>query len=243
MKRTLLSIASALMIAGTNSASAAAISWSAQTFDNANQVSTTGDLVQALNLGQGGGTGASNGTPTAAVTVNGVTFASTPGTGPENFVVANSGDTFDAGTHVPLNDPIVGLADADADALIDSISFGGGVGNSLARVSGLDIGTEYILQIIVAVRSSGGNATYDFGHSTPSGNATEVYTLEDVPGNPVSIVTGTFTADATSQDIHVAISTATNLEASAFQLRAVPEPGSLALFGLGGLLVAHRRRG
>lgn len=242
MKRFLLSTASALAIVGTGSASAAAITYSAETFTNANQVSTDGTLVQALNLGQGGGTGASNGTPTAAVTVNGVIFASTPGDGSELFVVNSSGDTFDAATHVPANDPIVGLADADADALIDSITFGGGATNSLARVSGLDIGTPYEIQIIVAVRSNGGNATYDFGHSTPSGNAAEVYTLEDVPGNPVSIVTGTFIADETSQDIHVAISTATNFEASAFQLRAVPEPGSLALLGLGGLYVLRRRR-
>ena len=241
MKRTLLSTASALMIMGAGSASAAVISWSAQTFDNANQVSTTGSLVEAINLGQGNAVGgANNGVATSAVTVNGVAFASNGGSATP--VVASGGTVFDAGTHVPADDPIVGLADADADALLDSVGFGGGVGNSLARVSGLTVGQDYILQVIVAVRSNGGNATYDFGHSTPSGNAAEVYTLEDVPGNPVSIVTGTFTADETSQDFHVAISTATNFEASAYQLRLVPEPGSLALLGLGGLCALRRRR-
>ena len=237
MKRILLSTASALMILEAGSASAAAISWSAQTFDNANQVSTTGTLVEAYNLGNNGAGGA-----TATVVVNGVSFLSTPADASVSPVVNSPGTTFDAGTHDPTVDVIVGLANADADALIDSLAFGGGGTNSLARVSGLNIGTEYIIQLIVAVRSNGGNATYDFGHSTPSGDATEVYTLEDGPGNPVSIVTGTFTADETSQDFHVAISTATNFEASAYQLRLVPEPGSLALLGLGGLMVLRRRR-
>ena len=242
MKRTLLSTASVLAIVGADPASGAAINYTAENFTNANQVSTVGTLVEAFNLGQGSAGSANNGVPTLEVTVNGVTFASSPGDGSVSPVVNSPGSTFSAATHDPTANPIVGLSDADADALIDSVGFGGGATNSLARLSGLTIGTEYILQLIVDVRTTD-NYTYDFGYSSPSGNATEVYTLEDVPGNPVSIITGTFTADETSQDFHVSLSVATNFEASAYQLRAVPEPGSLALLGLGGLAMLRRRRG
>ena len=61
------------------------------------------------------------------------------------------------------------------------------------------------------------------------------------------LVTGTFVADATSQSFSVEAKEVSGGSAggqlNAVLLHEVPEPGSLALLGLGGLLIARRRRG
>ena len=52
-----------------------------------------------------------------------------------------------------------------------------------------------------------------------------------------------FLADATDDDELFAGSLARRMHINGFQIENVPEPGSLALLGLGGLLIARRRRG
>ncbi|MBX2852295.1 MAG: PEP-CTERM sorting domain-containing protein [Phycisphaeraceae bacterium] len=256
MKRVLFSTASALMIVGAGSASAAVISFSAADFTNVNQVSTNGALVEAVNLGQGSAGDVNNFVPTSAVVLNGVTFASDPGNGTGQFVVDGgvatlntfrsgaSNDAFNANAF-PGSSPIAGLSDADGNALFDSLEFGGGAGNSTARLTDLIIGTEYEVQILLSNESTNSDNTYSVGYAETFDGAA-VFSVTDISTLTPTIVTGTFTADATTQDIHIArlgTGGAANIEAGAFQLRVVPEPGSLALLGLGGLAMLRRRRG
>ncbi|MBC8342183.1 MAG: hypothetical protein H8E63_11055 [Proteobacteria bacterium] len=212
-----LSLVVAMTLAVSTAAHAASIAWTSDVFDNVTDVSTTGSLITALNLGNNTPHAQSNnGNPTAAVAVNGVTFASTPGDGSDLFIV-NSSDFHDVNTYNDVN-VITGLSAVDANALLDPLAFGPGIGNSLARVSGLTVGNKYELQLLMA------RGTYNFGHSTPSGNATETYTLNGVATAPPVVVTGTFIATEASQDIHVAQTAAFNAEVNAFQLRDVTGP-------------------
>ncbi|MEM6258667.1 MAG: PEP-CTERM sorting domain-containing protein [Planctomycetota bacterium] len=253
MNRILLSTASALIIIGTSSASAAVVSYSSADFTNVNQVSANGTLVEAVNLGHGDPGGVTSaGVATTAVVLNGVTFASDPGDGSGQFVVDSgsttpgtfrSGQSNDANNVNAYNPAtvITGLSAADGNALLDSLEFGGGLNNSTARLTGLSIGTQYEFQVLLSNAST--SDTYSVGFAEVSGSTTEVYVLSGISAAVPTIVTGTFTADEANQDIHIARSGASNIEAGAFQLRVVPEPGSLALLGLGGLLIARRRRG
>ena len=191
MKSTVSYLASgglvvALLLGGASGADAAVISFSSQAFTNANQISTHGTLVQAVNLGQGNDSGGVNsGVATTPVTVNGVTFGADSGDGVGFFVVdaggavapgtfkANDGNDFRSSTVIYNSavNPIAGMSVADSEDLLQSVEFGGGVGNSVARLSGLTVGQEYQLQILLA-RTQG--ETFSVGYATPSGDATEI---------------------------------------------------------------------
>ena len=220
----------------THQSQAASVAWTSASFTDANQISTAGTLVEARNLGQGTN-GANGATPTASVTVNGVVFSSS--TGSQYTDAAAVGTFRDAGNYSGAT--ITGLTAGETDDLLDTLEFGGGVGNSTVTLSGLTIGLEYTVQVLFARNQNPAN-NIDLGHALTVGGA-EVYTLNDVAyGNGAHIATGTFTADATSQELHFASSAAGNAEFNALQLRVVPEPSSAALLGLGGLALILRRR-
>lgn len=197
--------------------SAAVINWSADIFDADTDVSTDGALVEAYNLGS-----------RANVTVNGVVFAADPNQnvagahepGNNTFFVSGNGST--AASYYQ-GGAIGSLSSADANALMDSLEYGPGIGTSLARIDGLTIGSTYLVQLIV-VRNDN-LPTRSFGYSTPSGNTNEIYTLTgvDTRTNP-KVITATFVADETVQDIHVASSDTANGLAAAYQVRKLPPP-------------------
>jgi hypothetical protein len=199
----------------------------------------TGKLIEAVNLGQANDTGGvSNGAGTPAVTMNGVTFAASAGQGGD--IAAVDGRSFYRDFyHDPAAQPIVGLSDSDANALLDSYEFAAGVGNTLARFEGLIEGQEYLVQLF---NSTGGrnDDPLSYGYNeypaiNPAAISTSdgTYTLENYPGTPTAIITATFTSDASGiQDIHIeAQNSGLNMEFNAFQLRTVAGTDSLALSG------------
>ena len=189
-------------------------------------------MITAINLGS-----------TTAITANTVVFAADPGV---SAFFTNIGTDF-TDSVIYGGGAIGTLSDADAQTLLDSLEFGPGAGNSLARLSGLTVGRTYQVQIlIVDDREDNTESTSSFGYSTPSGDLMQIYPLTGVDHSSSSpiVVTGTFTASETLQDLHVGPD---NGIASAYQLRdvtALPEPSTFVLGALGflGLGVVARRK-
>ena len=100
--------------------------------------------------------------------------------------------------------------------------------SSTITLSGLTNGTQYQIQFFA---DSTGSNTQTISGSGSMNSLTGKY------------VTGTFTADATSQVLTVAYTGSTNFAvANALTVGVVPEPATLALLGLGGLGVLLRRK-
>ena len=250
--------AGALLAAG--SATAATITWGTATtisssVDSATaelDVITTGTLVGAVNVAS-----------TIAPTVNGVTFSASGVTG--NFNANNNSyltsQTLLAGfAEVSAKDPsgtnAVGAADntfgettsSDSyDDLVDGAIFGGSGFTSNGgiirlRLLGLDSDQEYAVQLWTHDgRSDGSGRSTTVSDAESGGNSVSLdHNSTDATGGLGQFVVGTFTADGATQDIF--IYAANSAQFNAVQLRAVPEPGSLALMGLGGLCLLKRRR-
>lgn len=227
------------LTAGT--ASAATISFSSAAYTGPGDVATNDATILAVNAGQADlsdvtengviFTGNASGTATA----NGVTaqFFSNPGTSTSSDDLPGNPDLFD--THA--------WTQSGADG---SINF-----------SGLSENTAYTLQLFIGDTRSCCSGRFvhiwdEGGPAAPAGAAD--LTLTATGDN--NVVTGTFTTGAgeTTQSLFISIdddndpTNGTGFggfdgHVNAFQLRAIPEPGSLALLGLGGLMIARRRRG
>lgn len=219
MKPASLLLAS--LFAATASLQAAAIiSWGTpQNVTAVTDISTTGTLVTAANLGT-----------TTSYTINGVTFTGNTtlwtGTGNANFTgyVAHA------------------VGGDYGNALSTGRYTNGGTTATLV-LSGLTIGTTYQLQIWFndlrdgtpdIVRYNMGGSTVDLTTDTDGGTG----------GTDLSqYALGTFTATATSENL-----TATTVSGGGgptlnmFQVRAIPETSSALLGGLGLLALLRRRR-
>ena len=246
MRRLVAVLAALTLLAMTTNARGAVVSFSASTFSSTSLIDTSGTLITAVNI-QG-----------SAVTVNTVPFA------------ANStlGAFFDN----------TGLADLTCCA----IAAGGSVsptllsegerttGSSTPSVrgvttfTGLTIGRDYLFQLM-SLRNEGGTTADDelaladsFPTAPPAPGSRAGWDIDHIDYSNAlgAIVTGTFTADATSQTIYSATfedatdTVENGVFAQAFQLRdvtaaGVPEPSTFVL-GILGLLslgcIAWRRR-
>ncbi|MGC8553811.1 MAG: PEP-CTERM sorting domain-containing protein [Phycisphaerae bacterium] len=87
-----------------------------------------------------------------------------------------------------------------------------------------------------------------YSGTSSSGSVTLKYYVSTTVGGG-QFATGTFTADATGSEVITIVGaapsgTSPDAQINAFQVRAVPEPASLAIFGVGaaGLLLVRRRK-
>jgi len=256
-------VASASLIAAAIAAPAwavpPAITWgSATTIAGDTDVSTSGTLLYAYNVGWDGATGGFNGstgTAVAAATVNGVTFSAfgLPAGYP------TSGNTVTVGsvtmTEAPGNlwsSNSLGNATGLSSSYQSLLASGGGASNPATitiTLGGLTVGNQYQLQVW---SNNSGNGTG--AYSTPIANTlvSSVVTLDanttNAAGGVGQYVLGTFTAATTSMNFTLAGTGASGASPliNAFQVRdltAIPGPGGLALaVGLGAAGSGGRRR-
>jgi hypothetical protein len=217
-------LAGALVAVGTFTASAATISWGpVTTITSASSLDQTGALVTAINAGGNQGPQAVGGTD---ITFNdgGITMAVNGGT------VSDSGN---GGWYSPTT------GDAGLDVVLDSHSYISGInpnGRGQIDITGLTSGVQYRLQVIGVSddRACCGDRiqTVDDGNGDVSGN---------LQRSLANTVIGTFTADSSIQSFFVSGDNDPGI--SAYQVRAVPEPAALGIFGVGAMgLLARRNR-
>ena len=195
-----------------------------QTISGDSDVSTAGSLLYAFNVGA---------STVAASTVNGVTFAA------YHFPVDPSAQTVTVGDVTMTESPsfLVGFNVASTSSPYSGLSTayktmldtGGGAGFPDAitmTFGGLSIGQPYLFQWWA---SNAGNIP---PVSEVSASATNSVTLDanltNTAGGLGQFVTGTFTADGATQDI-VLTGVGGQPLINAFQIRAVPEPSTLAM--------------
>ena len=206
----------AASLLGLASANAATIAWSAGTdITSSAAVDHTGTFVLGHNYGS-----TSGGTQTFGDAV----FTQT------TIDITGSGGSQHTGTIYQ------GAADTAFHNLMDSNVYGGGT--ETITVSGLSFNTAYTIQVLGGDErktSSFARITNGDGTGLMSGNV----------GTSTSFI-GTFTTGAAEDSITLRSFTSpsgdSGVSISALQIRAVPEPSSAALLGLGGLALILRRR-
>lgn len=244
--KTLLAAAATSALAA-GMANAATITWTVNTITNTEaDVSNVGTTIIAAS-GSDGGTNANVVDNVTVATVNGVVFT-------DAF-------TLDTPSHL---DTLGNRANATGQ-YYEMLRFADRQGSGIGTwtFNGLTVGQQYLFQVWysddvgVATRAGlvMGATTYASSPVTPvlNGAGTALLRAElapDAANSPGQFATGTFTADSTTQiligraytNLDSTPATTSNLTINAYQLRLVPEPSSLALLGLGGLLMGRRRR-
>ncbi|MBT7959782.1 MAG: PEP-CTERM sorting domain-containing protein [Akkermansiaceae bacterium] len=211
---------------------AATITWgSASGITSSTSVLNNGSAVSAINYA---GT---------AQTVNGVSFASGGGETSTWWTGYGGNSTGDAGLDNILNN--------------HQTSYGSPTHPTEFEMSltGLSIGQQYQIQLIGIhdLRSATSTRTYTLPDQT---GVTPAYTGPQLArgaggndgggsGSAAGTVVGTFTAGAVTEVIWITNTVApggNDPGLSGYALRAIPEPSSAALLGLGGLALILRRR-
>ena len=188
----------------------AVITFTAADFLDEAQISTAGSLVEAVNFGTG----------STDQNLNGITFTATGASSANLAVQAGTANTFpekyDDAIHT-----ITGVDAAEGNALFDAFVFGSGEGSNLITLSGLTVGVQYEFQILfVDDRTTNSIPTRTITVSQADGGTPAVGPLDHTSSN-VQLVTGTFTANATTQLFDISTSVGDNALISAYQLRAI----------------------
>ena len=233
MKQHILAVG---LITLSASVSASTITWTTQAFTDTTQISPLSNVLSAYNYGN-----------SATVAVNGVDFVGHDALTQDDAVFRfgqsgakmnhNSGDSYDAANTV------TGLSVADANALMDFFSYNDQTNmNWLMTLKNLQIGETYQIQaIVVDDRAAQSGRNMHFGPDGNSWGAAYDYTSAGAP----LLATGTFVADATTQDFRQGYqgTGAPQFNAMIISTTAVPEPSSLVLLAAGTVaLMSVRRR-
>lgn len=209
-------------------------------------VDTTGTLAVGYNA-------SADTSGDANVTVNGVSFVQQ---NVDTALVGGSGEsiTINGGTD---NLGSFGDGEFSGNAPIFHLIRGATFQVNSVTLGGLNPGTQYLIQIFTndarTSRNTNSIVGFDGTAAAPLGTS-ELNNSSPVDGSGINVgdsIIATFTADSATQSFDVfgsanaGASFATGVgqaQINAIQLRIVPEPGSLALIGVGGMLIARRRR-
>jgi hypothetical protein len=223
----------------------ATITWGigAQNISSDNDVSTSGTLVNAFNLGPAGVT---------ATTINGVLFGAFAF--PANFSVStatlgNYNFTESSGALTSYNNLGSGSLPASSlSSAYQALLFSAGSSdNNLTltlTMSGLTVGQNYLFQCWVN-DSSMANSLNGQAFSTTATAGNSVFINNNTTaanGGVGQFATGTFTASGTTEAIGFNGAGFNDPLLDGFQLRAIPEPSISALMGIGVLTLVLKLR-
>lgn len=239
MNMTFLTRFVLLSALATTSVTAATINFSSAVLTLETQISTIGTPLGAFYT---------TGTP---LTVNGVdftgvlsafdtvnpTFSLSSGITVDVFHGGSVGRTDEANVYT------LGSPGGNTGIIIDDFIFPNGHEGSALTFNQLAIGTPYEIQLFLT------DTRLPFFAHLWSGTQVGAPALTLDTSTAAHVVTGTFTADSTSQTLTLRRDNNTNaLDGSfgpglnAFQLRTVPEPASAIFLALGGISLCLRRR-
>jgi hypothetical protein len=211
---------------GLSSPAVAAIAYSApQQISGDTNVSTTGTLDRAYTFG---GT---------ATTVNGVAFSVFPNSSADTATFASHpGNPYGGGASNPY-----GSLSSSYQTLLSGGYYTDGTANATTAsitLNNLISSRNYQIELFVDDSRGGASAA----RTESIDGQTVAYDVGDTAGGLGQYLVGTFAASGTSQTINFADLGAADVQINALELRAAPEPASLAFFAAGALgLLACRR--
>ncbi len=230
MKNIFLTNISILAMAAlglTSQAQAAPITWGTATVVSADtDVVTTGTLVTGYSFDRDAG----------SVTINTVTFTNQPKNPSISTLLSDSPSNTFGSALAPFSN-----LSANYQALLGDGIFGDQTGQSVT-LSGLTSGENYLVQIWINDSRASGNTRASNLTTTGGPTATIDYNNTDVAGGVGQFVIGTFQADATTQVIELSSNVSAQLNALQVRTDVVPEPGTMGLLGLAGIMLLNRRQ-
>ncbi|MEM9347993.1 MAG: PEP-CTERM sorting domain-containing protein [Planctomycetota bacterium] len=224
--KKLLTTTALLLSAGLTLGAEPATITSVDLVDENSIINTGGDVVSAVNLGS------PQAVSTVDATVNGilhkVASAANAGDGADLIPELTINSTFDGGFRTTFN-PFSG----DLNNLIGGIAGTPAPGPLELDITGLSIGTTYLFQ-----------AYWETGTTNQTGTVTiEGDSLAGINSTNTQLISYTFEATDTELNFELLQTGGSDsIWLSGYSLQVVPEPGSLALIGLGGVMVLRRRR-